>query len=172
MVIGKRNSSEDDASQMKILGIHRPSSRRRKQLAIFATIVAFLLIMTVLWQVFLPGKEGTEHPVSRGVEFDILAENGNWSMTVTYTPSGLNLTDATLTIRNESGVPAGMMHDIVLFDLTPANWNLYRVIYQKAGTETTVAVGARILIDATTYPTGFRFELFAESTQVASGFLE
>jgi len=97
------------------------------------------------------------------------ADEGNWSMTVTSTPSSLALADVTITIYDSGGSIKMPMTSVELSKLTAANWTKYEVIYQKNGTGNEVVPGAIILVNQSSYPAGYRYEISDHLGILANG---
>ncbi len=89
------------------------------------------------------------------ISFHVQKVNLNWTLWIRSVTCGLYLTSITMTILNGLIEPVGIMNHVPLSELTPANWDTYKVVYQKYEDESTLAIGAKILFDATAYPAGY-----------------
>ena len=76
-----------------------------------------------------------------------------------------------MTMRNSNGGIIDPMRQVVITSLTEENWAIYHVMYLKVGDEDYVRQGARIVVDATIYPSGYRYELVDQFGIISSGVL-
>jgi len=146
-------------------------SPRRMELviAIAAILTISIVVVTIWWASSSPMLGSGGVPGARGVEFDIQQKDGNWTMAVSYSPPGFILSETTLTILDRSLSPVVTMTHVALSELTPANWDSYGVIYQKRGAETTIVVGATLLVSGAIYPAGYAYGLSYRGELVSKG---
>jgi len=74
-----------------------------------------------------------------------------------------------MTIYDQNGGFVDPMRNVILTNRTEGNWVTYHVIFVKAGDEDYIRQGARIVIDATRYPSGCRYEMLTPSRIIAMG---
>jgi len=94
--------------------------------------------------------------------------SGNWSLTVTATQPGLNLSETVMEIFNGNNLSASLIR-VTVSDLTEGNWTTYGILYRKVSNETEVEVGASILVSKTLYPKGCFWYLNIGSRTLCNG---
>ena len=154
---------------MKKHDIRKSKSHRTRLIIAITSIITISIIVFGVWWTYINQGLTSSNPSERGLEFDIQNESGNWLLLVSYTPPNLVLSETTITIFNNYGYVVGAMNKVSLSELTSANWDLYKVLYQKVGTETNVVIGASILVDANTYQTGYKCQIATPTTIMYSG---
>lgn len=103
------------------------------------------------------------------IVFNVQRDVSNWTMTVVSAPSGLALTTALMTIKNDTGAIKAPMDSVQLSNLTAANWSTYNVLYRKIGSESEVLTGASINVSRAIYPRGYGYEISDGWAVLASG---
>jgi len=139
---------------------------------VIATIlmVAITVVLAAVLYVMVSGLLSGPGSTARAIGVSKTTTGGNWTLLVTSSPTGLALTTVTLTIKDNNGVVKSPMSAIAMSTLTAANWNTYKVLYQKVNAaDTDMTVGASILVYITTYPTNYRYEISDSTSILASG---
>lgn len=124
-------------------------------LACVLVLLVVVLAAAIAAQYFCCGPNGS---ASVHVDISVQPDDGNWSLTVVATYSGLKLDNVTLTILGDQGAVT-LMDRVPLSALSAANGTANGAIYQRVGNETEVLAGARILLSTARYPTGCLWEL-------------
>jgi len=160
----------------------KPEQARRsdRRMALFLCVVSLfsILIVSVAWytatlnpvlhEKSCQGYLSHESPFSH---FPVPQLDGNWTLTSTCYDKDFHLSEITMTMRNSNGSIVNPMRQVMLTNLTEENWAIYHVMYLKVGDEDYVRQGARIVIDATRYPSGYRYELVDQYTIISNGVL-
>ena len=133
----------------------RLSGSQKLQLAIGVSIIltVFIVMVAIGW-VLISGAPECK-PGSPTLAFQVRRVGPNWEMEFTYVTCNLYLADFRLTIRNELSEPVGVIENVSFLELTPTNWDTYKVVFQKVRDESKLAIGAKMLFDTTTYPAGY-----------------
>jgi hypothetical protein len=153
------------------------SGRFGRRLAMFIFVVSLfsILVVSAAWYI------ATLNPVSHEVScehgnysplvFTIQQSRGNWTLTSTCSKKAIQLNEVTLTIYDFNGTIVNPMRRVMLANLTEGNWATYQVVYLKVGDEDYVRQGAQIIIDATRYRSGYRWELANHYSILVNGML-
>jgi len=133
-----------------------------KEVVIVLTIVlVYLIIMLAIALATYYSCCGPPGPIVV-IKVTLQEVDGNWSLIVDHTSSGLALNNVTLTIYNAGGFVISPMNRVPLSMLTEENWTTYGVLYKRVANETEVNVEAAILINMVRYPIGSHWE-FSDS---------
>jgi len=103
--------------------------------------------------------------------YQVPQSSGNWTLTSLCSEKDFPLNEIAMTMRNSNGGIIDPMRQVVITSLTEENWAIYHVMYLKVGDEDYVRQGARIVVDATIYPSGYRYELVDQFGIISSGVL-
>lgn len=134
-------------------------------------MVAITVVLAAVLYTMVSGW-GNRRDWTDPIVLSVQKTGNNWSMQVTSAPSGLALSEVTMTIRDPNGATMYPMSAVPLSELTEDNWDTYKAYYQKTkASEDTVNAGATILLDFTTYSAGCHYDLIGGSSVLASGAL-
>jgi len=124
-------------------------------------LVAVVVLFAVVLPYYLSPRIGVSYIVP--MRFTVQRIDGNWSVRIDELyhwngrePPSVALTEATITVRDINSTIRQPMSHVPLSNLTESNWHIYKVYYQKKGSESDFVVGASILLDMNAYPRGPR----------------
>ena len=103
------------------------------------------------------------------LQFSKESSAGNWTLESLCNQPYIPLSSVLLTINHPNGTTAGLMDKIPLSSLTQGKWEEYHVLFVNIGGENYVRLGARVIIDATMYPSPYRYIFTGPANVLCTG---
>ncbi len=133
-----------------------------------AITVVLAAVLYAMVSAMIPPTPTAEHMIGLSKR----DSGNNWSLVVDYASGTFPMSGVTLTLKNSDGAIKYPMAAVPFSELTSGNWNTYKVLYQKSqAKDSYVHAGDSILIDKTTYPSGYFYEASDGTRIVAHGTL-
>ncbi len=148
-----------------------PPASENLALFVAVLVVAIVVVLAGVFAVVLSVRPNTvpTPPASRviGVNVARSSDGRNWVLTFTSVPTGLTPFNTMLAILTSGGVTA-----LSATPLGSLNYSSVGALYAQAQPGGPVAVGDRLLINTSMYPTGFGYQLSDGIRLLAYGTLQ
>jgi len=141
---------------------------KQRQPSGMKTIAAVVVIAAVLsaslsiaggWILYqTSGPLIDDEPCWGGIGIAVANTTANWTLMVSeVAASNCRPSDVKLTIFDRDDVEK--LHSVALSDLTLSNWNVNRALFQKHVTGSYIRASDSIIVQKSTYPSGYTFKL-------------